>query len=505
MNLSSNFDGYNLAMLSTITLDRTSRAPLYRQIGEQIKEAIAEGRLPAGAQLPTVRQLAATLGVTRLTVQTAYAELQSGGWLEATVGRGTFVSIQATMQPRWSAVNGAATPATVIGDILQMGQAQGMRSLASASPDPELFPGAEFWASLDMQRAHTGLVGGYGAAQGDALLRIELAAHLSERGVAATADDVLVVAGVTQGVGLAAQALAQPGDSVLVEQPTYVGFLHQLRAYGLQPCAAPVDSDGPALDVVEQVAAQQRIRFFYTIPAFQNPTGCCMTPARKARLLELADRYDFYIIEDDLYGWLAYDDAPPAPLKAEDASQRVIYVTSFSKTLMPGLRLGALVAPPALRERLTALRIAADLGSPLLLQRALATFLQRGDFRRHLRRTLPVYRQRRDATLRALDASMPPGVQWTRPHGGLCCWLTLPPHPGMGDVPRLALQQGWAVAPGSVFLPGASANHHLRICFGALPEDAIRRGVEVLGEVIRQQLIHASSPANALDEWLPLL
>lgn len=492
-------------MLSTISLNRTEGAPLYRQIGAQIKEAIADGRLPAGAQLPTVRQLAAELGVTRLTVQTAYAELQSGGWLEATVGRGTFVSSQTATQPRWSAVNGAATPAAVIGDILQMGQTQGLRSLASASPDPALFPESEFWASMEAQRPHAALVAGYGPAQGDALLRIELAAHLSERGVEVTPDDVLVVAGVTQGVALAAQALAQPGESVLVEQPTYVGFLHQLRARGLQPVAVPVDADGPSPEMVAQLAAQHRIRFFYTIPSFQNPTGCCTTPARKAQLLELADRLDFYIIEDDLYGWLAYDDAPPAPLKAADANQRVLYVTSFSKTLMPGLRLGMLVAPPALRERLTALRIAADLGSPLLLQRTLATFLHRGDFRRHLRRMLPVYRQRRDATLRAFDAFMPAGVQWTRPHGGLCCWLTLPHHPAMADVPRLVLQQGWAVAPGSVFLPEESANQHLRVCFGALPAESIRRGVEVLGGVISQQLARVSPKATTLDEWLPLL
>lgn len=492
-------------MLFTITLNRASGTPIYRQIGDQLKAAIAEGKLPAGAQLPTVRQLAAELSVTRLTVQTAYAELQSGGWIEATVGRGTFVSAQAAVQPRWSAVNSAATPATVIGDILQMGQVQGMRSLASASPDPELFPAADFWASLEAQRDHAALVGGYGPAQGDATLRIELAAHLSERGVEVTPDDVLVVAGVTQGVALAAQALAQPGEYVLVEQPTYVGFLHQLRAHGLQPLAAPVDADGPALEVVEELAAQQRIRFFYTIPSFQNPTGSCMTPARRQRLLELAERYDFFIVEDDLYGWLAYDAAPPPPLKAADVSQRVIYATSFSKTLMPGLRLGMLVAPAALRQRLTALRIAADLGSPLLLQRALAAFLQRGGFRRHLRRTLPVYRQRRDAALRACEAFMPPGVQWTRPHGGLCCWLTLPQHPAMADVPRLALQQGWAVAPGSVFLPESSASHHLRICFGALPDESIRRGVEVLAQVIRQQLSDAPPSASTLDAWLPLL
>ncbi len=168
-------------------------------------------------------------------------------------------------------------------------------------------------------------------------------------------------------------------------------------------------------------------------------------------------------------------------------------MTSFSKTLMPGLRLGMLVAPPALRERLTALRIAADLGSPLLLQRALAAFLQRGDFRRHLRRMLPDL-SRSAATPRCarFEAFMPPGVQWTRPHGGLCCWLTLPPHPGLGATPHLMLQQGWAVAPGHVFLTGAAGDHHLRLCFGNSPDAPRERGA---GQVIRH--------AGAASSWMP--
>ncbi len=496
-------------MLSTITLNRADGAPLYRQIGAQIKEAIAEGRLPAGAQLPTVRQLAAELGVTRLTVQTAYAELQSGGWLEATVGRGTFVSAQATMQPRWNAVNGAATPAAVIGDILQMGQVQGMRSLASASPDPELFPEAEFWASLDAQRAHTALVGGYGPAQGDAILRIELAAHLSERGVEVAPDDVLVVAGVTQGVALAAQALAQPGESVLVEQPTYVGFLHQLRARGLQPVAVPVDADGPSLEVVAQLAAQQRIRFFYTIPSFQNPTGACMpAPARQA-LVALAETHGFTLVEDDLYAPLAYAEPAPPALKAFDHRGAVVYVNSFSKTLMPGLRLGYMVAPAALLDRLVSLRLAADLGSPPLLQRTLAGFLHGGGLRRHLKRVLPLYGARRDAMLQALRQTMPASVTWTAPSGGLCCWLTLPRRRALADLPQLLVEQGWAAAPGEVFLAQPAADLHLRLSFGTLPPEAIRRGVETLARIVREQL---AQPANEREnpigngsDWTPLV
>ncbi|MCS6825601.1 MAG: PLP-dependent aminotransferase family protein [Caldilinea sp.] len=485
-------------------MDRNGSEPLYRQIAEQIRRAIVDGRLPVGVQLPTVRELATKVGVTRLTVQNAYAELQSGGWIESTVGRGTFVSARAAVRPRWSAANGAATPAGVIGDILQMGAGAGVLSFASAAPDPHLFPETEFWAAFESERQRLREASSYGPAQGDAWLRVELAAHLAERGLPATPEELLVVAGVTQGVMLAAQALARPGDSILVEQPAYVGFLHQLRTLGLQPVTVPVEKEGPRLDVVEQMARTHRIRFFYTVPTFQNPTGYCMSLSHRRQLLALAEQFDFSIIEDDLYGWLAYDEEPPIPLKALDRTERVLYVSSFSKTLAPGLRLGVLAPPPALRDRLLGLRIAADLGSPLLLQRALAAFLHRGEFRRHLRRILPVYRERRNALLAALARAMPPGVQWTKPQGGLCCWLTLPRPAPVGEIPRLALQQGWAVAPGSVFWTNPEGERNLRLCFGGLTVDQVRCGVEVVAQVVRQQLKLTAAPVSP-EEWLPLV
>ncbi len=488
-----------------ITIDRSNGAPIYRQIVERFQEAIAGGRLPPGAQLPTVRQLADSLGVTRLTVQNAYAELQSGGWVEATVGRGTFVSGQVQVRPHWSSAEQEMTPGVVIGDILQMGQAQGMRSMASASPDPALFPAGEFWSCLNDQQQQTMMLTGYAPAQGDTGLRIELASFLAERGLAASAEQIIVTSGVTQGLTLAAQALAQPGDAVLVEQPTYVGFLHVLRAQGLKPIPVPLDGDGPLPDAVERLAALHRARFLYTIPSFQNPTGYCIAPERRARLLDLAAGLGFYLVEDDIYSLMAYDGAPPLPLKADDRDERVLYINSFSKSLMPGLRLGMMVAPPALHDRLISLRIAADLGSPLLLQRTLAAFLRRGEHRRHVRKVVPVYRERRNAALHALEANMPPGVAWTRPGGGFCCWLTLPRRPGIGDIHRLALQQGWAFAPGSVFLAENDGEHHLRICFGNLPVDGIRRGLEILGQVVRDYLALRAPVPEPVANWTPLV
>jgi len=492
-------------MSLSIVIDRTANLAIYQQIAGQIREEIGSGRLPPGSRLPTVRQMAEQLSVTRLTVQNAYTELQSHGWVESTVGRGTFVGKDIQLAPHLAAAGQPLTPAAVIGDILHFGQAPGVRSLAHASPDLSLFPADEFWAHLANLRAVADTVVGYGPTQGDAMLRLALAEMLRDRDITATPGEILVTAGVTQALALVAQALAQPGDVVLVEQPTYIGFLHQLRTYGLQPMAVPLDAEGPRLDVLERLALQLRPRFFYTVPSYHNPTGLCMSLERRQHLLALAAKHGFLLVEDDIYAPLAYATPAPPPLKALDRAGVVIYATSLSKTLAPGLRLGCLVAPPAWQERFVPLRLAADLGSSLLLQRTLAHFLQEGGLRRHLRRVLPVYGARRDAMVQALEAHMPSGVTWTQPAGGFSCWLTLPRQPQLVDLRRLMLQQGWAVAPGETFLVQPSAHLHLRLSFGSLPPDAIRRGVQILGSLVRQQLSLPAEPYADGTDWMPLV
>ncbi|GIV78246.1 MAG: GntR family transcriptional regulator [Litorilinea sp.] len=494
-----------IALGLSLKLDRQAGPALYQQLAEQIKLQIVQGRLPAGTQLPTVRELARTLGVTRVTVQMAYHELQNAGLVEATVGRGTFVSRHVEARPPAQSLGRQLTPDAVVNDILQLGQIAGLRSLADAAPDASLFPAQEFWQALDECRGEALEMVRYGASQGDPLLRVEVARLLQDRGMAVTPDEVLIVAGVTQGLALVAQALARPGEPVLVEQPTYLGFLHTLKAHGVQPLAVPLDEEGPIPEAVERLAIQQRPRFFYTVPTFQNPTGVCATPARRAQLLALAEQYGFLLVEDDLYARLSYEGPPPPAVKSLDRSESVIHVGGFSKLLMPGLRLGYVVAPPPIHERLLSLRRAMDLCSPPLLQRALARFLHEDGLKRHLRRVLPLYRQRRDALLAALRHHMPPAVQWTRPQGGFCVWLTLPRRSTLADLQQAALQQGWAFAPGEVFLTRPSPDYHLRLCFGAQPPEWIAQGVEVLANLIRERLDRQESVIEPPSDWLPLV
>lgn len=488
-----------------INLDREAGRPLYQQIAAQIRAQIGAGQLPTGTRLPTIRQLSQSLGVTRLTVQSAYGELQAEGLIEATVGRGTFVA--STAQPRslMATLGRRINPDSVLNDLLQVTQIPVARSLAIADPDPMLFPAEEFWDSLGALRPNAAALLQYQLPQGDALLRVELAKLMQERGVEVVPDEIIVTSGVTQALSLVTQALARPGDTVVVEQPTYLGLLHILKAHGVRPVGVPLDAEGPQLDALERIAIQQRPRFFYTIPSFQNPTGICMSPARRRDVLALAERYGLLLVEDDLYSRLSYDNPAPPALKAGDSTGVVIYLDGVSKMLLPGLRVGYLVAPSPLREQLLSLRRSTDLCGPGLVHRALADFLHKGKLRTYLRRAVPRYRERRDTLLQALQRSMPDGVSWTTPEGGYCCWVTMPPSSALGDLYQAALARGVVFTPGEVFLAEAEPHRHLRLCFGSQPPDVIREAVGVVGELVHERLVQGERPRQQAHEWALLV
>ncbi|MEP7287015.1 MAG: PLP-dependent aminotransferase family protein [Chloroflexota bacterium] len=471
-----------------LEIDRQRGQSLYRQIAEQIKLQISDGRLPAGTQLPTVRQLAHSLNVTRATAQSAYGELQSGGWVESTVGRGTFVIAAPQNEDIITAVMGnQLTPDRLMGNMQRIGRIVGLRSLAYAEPDPALFPTEEFWSSL-MAQAHDATdLFQYSAPQGDEMLRVELSVMLGERGIAALPDEVLVTSGATQALAVVTQTLAARGDYVAVEQPVYLGLLHILGTHGARPIGVPLDSEGVRLDCLEQVIVQHHPKFLYTTPNFQNPTGTGMSAQRRTDLLALAARYRLTIVEDDVYGQLHYGDTPASPLKAHDTEDLVVYVNAASKVLMPGLRIGYIVAPFAMQDRMISIRQANDLAGAPLLQRAFANFLHRGRLKIHLRRVLPHYRERRDALLQALQYAMPHGVEWTRPEGGFCCWITLPDDQMSSDLYHEALQHGVAFTPGDAFLIKPDGHYHLRLCFGSSTPEAIHEGVNRLGELLRER------------------
>jgi DNA-binding transcriptional MocR family regulator len=488
-----------------ITLDRNGSLPLYSQLASEIQQRIKSGTLPPGSRLPTIRALAQQLNVTRLTIHTAYNELQADGWIESTVGRGTFVAVQNTLPVSPADLGSEVSVGGVLNDMLRMAQMPGIHSFAMADAAPELLPQREFRRALDDALTDGAALLSYGTSHGDPVLRSALVPVLAERGVQASPDEIMITSGVTQGLSLIAHTLAKPGDTVVVERPTYLGALNIFAQAGLRVLAVPCDEDGLDTRALEQVLETQRPRFIYTVPTFQNPTGCTMSPQRRAHLLELAQRYHTPVVEDDIYASLSFDGPVPPALAANDKQNLVIYASSFSKILLPGLRIGYLVAAPHWIARFVQAKQAADLCSPMLLQRTLAIFLQRGWLGSHLRRVLPAYRARRDALLDAMARYFPSGVRWTEPRGGFCVWVSLPTHLSVTDLYMASVERRVAFAPGDVFFADPSPRPYMRLAFSTMAPEHMAEAVRIMGDIIGSQMQRRSFVNESPAEYIPIV
>ncbi|HLJ82233.1 MAG TPA: PLP-dependent aminotransferase family protein [Ktedonobacterales bacterium] len=474
-----------------ITVSRESDTPLYRQLTDAVADLIRRGALPAGARLPTVRELAAELGLTRLTIHSAYTELQARGLIESHVGRGTFVAArllaittmrhEAPLEPpvRWQAQG-------VLADLLRLAERSDLLSLAQAMPAPETFPTRAFGRALAAALADPSSMG-YGPIQGETALREQVSRVALGRGVAASPDDVLITAGAQQAIELAIGAFTTPGDVMLIEEPTYPGVIEVAARHGLRLAGIRMDADGLDVAALEAACREHAPRLLYTVATFHNPTGVSLAPERRRALLEIARAHHLLILEDDVYGPLGYDGSPPPALKADDTHGHVLYSMSFSKALMPGLRLGALVATPEQLAELAAAKHNIDLVCSPLLQRALAAFLRQGRLDTHLTRVRALYRERRDATLAALD-QFHDMWHWTRPAGGLNVWVTLPEGIGERDFCLAALERGIGVAPGRAFYAQPQRRAAFRLSFGAHTPEQLAAAITTLGALLREQM-----------------
>ncbi len=493
-------------MTISISVERGAdkTAPLYRQIAEQVEQLIESGRLATGTRLPTVRQLAADLGVTVVTVQNAYSELQEEGLAEAVVGRGTFVTRPAPSDFNTIIGDGERTT-DVMANMVRFGRSsRELYPMAQANSGVDLSPAAEFFRCFSTLEGEADSLLRYGRTQGCPVLRGELCNLLASRGLDSRPDELIVTQGVTQALDLLLTQLCKPGDTVLVEEPSYLGLLGLLELHDVTAIGVPLDSEGPDLTRLKCVLRGERPRFFYTTATFQNPTGLCMSEQRRRDLLVLAEDYDLLIVEDDIYRDVELTDAPPPPLKAMPGGrERVIYVDGFAKSLMPGLRIGYMMPPPDLHAPLLDSHRLRTLCGPVVMQAALTEFLRRGARDRHLERVLPIFRERREALLGSLAQHMPEGTEWSDPAGGLCVWMTLPEGACTDDTYRAALAAGVAVAPGDRFMPRPTARGHLRLSLGAVPAERMPDAAKALAGAIRQAL--EAGQHRRVEEAVPLV
>ncbi len=400
-------------LLDMIALDRAGDRPLYRQLDDQLRDAVLSGRLPPGARLPATRQLASELGLSRLTVQNAYEQLVAEGFLASTVGSGTFVADIAPedLPPASPAPSHRTRPRGrgLSRRGLRIAATRATTRIAETAPfrpgvpDPELFPTAA-WSRLwvrALRRAGRELFG-YGRPGGHPPLRAAIAEHLrNARGVRCDPEQVIVTAGSQQSFALSALALLDPGDLAWGEDPGHAAGRDVLTALGIS--VAPVAIDDEGLSVADGRSRGDSPRLIFVTPSHQHPLGMTMSLRRRLELLQFAQQADAWILEDDYDSEFRYSGRPLPALQGLDGGERVIYAGSFSKVLYPSLRMGYLVVPHGLVEAFCAAQTVLSQGVPILPQMVLADFMRAGRFAAHVRRMRAAYGERRTLLVAALE------------------------------------------------------------------------------------------------------
>lgn len=496
-----------------------SRIPFYAQLRDQLRAMVHAGELHPGDRIPPSRELAHRLGVHRTTVANAYAELEAEGLIRGHVGRGTFIcgddaasngkrAPDAAPAPgvngngvRWEGLFAEERSEETLDRLLPSG-ARNTISFTVACPPEEYFPLDDFRrCSAAALRGQGRRVLQLGTTDGYPPLLEALVGWLRGEGMVGEHDRVLVTGGCQQGLDLLARVFLRPGDTVLLENPTYAGALAALTGRHVRAVGVPVRPErGIDPEALGYALEQNRVKLIILMPDFQNPTGTTLPAADRRRVLELAERYRVPIVEDHIYARLRLRGQPLPSLKALDRSGLVIQVDSFSKLSFPGLRVGWCIAPAAVAERLRLVKQATDLHTSQLAQAAMAEFIRRGYLERHVARMRRVYARRLEAAEDALERYMPPGAGWASPEGGMSVWVTLPP--GLDAVELLvrSRERGVVFAPGRAFFLDRAQPNTLRLGFAGVPERQIARGVRVVGELVKELLRRSRSSRRSRDE-----
>lgn len=389
---------------------------------------------------------------------------------------------------------------SAIRELLKLTELPDIISFAGGLPAPELFPKEQvFEATKYILEHHSHQALQYSTTEGYAPLREMIVRHMGRYGIHCTVNNVLITAGSQQALDLIGRVMLDPGDRVLVEEPTYLGALQAWNAYEAEYVSVPIDDDGMVIDALEEALKADRIKFIYALPNFQNPTGITLSGERRVELVRLANQYNIPIVEDDPYGQLRYEGEHEAPLIALEAgcqpngknyrpiSGNVLYLSTFSKTLCPGFRVAWMVGPDEVIGRMVQAKQGSDLHTGTFAQMVAFETAHGGFLDRHVQEIRRVYRERRDLMLSLMDELFPPGVTWTRPKGGLFLWVRLPEGMDSAALLEKAVEHKVAFVPGSPFYPHGGGENTMRINFSNATPGQIEEGIKRLSAVIKAE------------------
>lgn len=476
-------------------LDRAADVSLTQQLVDRFAAAIEAGELAPGEKLPPTRQLAADVGVNHLTAARVYRRLAERGYVTASVGRGTFVRglTPAASDERGEDWQVYALPERetryqeqVLADAFAYANAPGMVSLATGSSAPDFHPTAELARiTADVFAEEGGAAISYLTPEGYLGLREQIAERGRRHGYATGPEEIVVTSGAQQAIHLVAQAVLEDGDVAAIESPTFAGMLSALRGSGARVFGVPVDEHGLDVDALERLLERQELKLVALQTACQNPTGRDLSDDRRERLARLAVERNLFVLEDRVYADARLEGSTPRPLR-ELAPAHVINVNSLSKVVGGGLRVGWIAARGPVLERLTTLKLEDDFHTATLVQHIVARFLGSGAYDRHLERTLPRYRERRDALLASLERHLAGEYRADVPHGGHHVWVTLERPVDERALYSEAVRQGVTFLPGGALTAERRSQTSFRLSFSLLDAPALDEGVRRLARALRE-------------------
>ncbi|MBS1197271.1 MAG: 2-aminoadipate aminotransferase [Proteobacteria bacterium] len=466
---------------------------LYRSVGSNIAQAIGEGALKAGDRLPSVRSLCRERDLSLATAVAAYRWLEMEGYIEARPRSGYFVRARsAPLRPAKAPVQ--AAQARLVGvsarnmRLFETQRQPGVVQLGMAIPEPALFPAEILRRHLNQAALRDPeLLTRYPAdARGLPAFKNAVARRLAAAGTAVSPEEIVVTAGCAEAINLALRAVTRPGDTVLVEAPTYYGLLQMLETHGLKALEIPSDPfSGPSIAAIEAATREPgKVQAALLVPNFANPTGSLMAPADKSKLAALLAERDICIIEDDVYGDMSHSGERPPLIKRWDGAGQHIACGSFNKSLAPGFRIGWMAAG-RYRQKIEGLKFESTNAAPPILQAALAAYLDGGGFDRHLARLREQLRRHTARMAQLVVDHFPPETRLSEPKGGFVLWVELAPGKNADEIADRALKQGVAIAPGSLFSLDDRFRHCMRLNCGQAIGPEIEAAIKTLGALAR--------------------
>ncbi len=480
---------------------------LYVQLYKFIKKLILEGKLSSDEKLPPIRKLAKELNVNSVTVVNAYHVLEREGLVYKKMGSGTYVSpdLFSYIHEEQDTPNNLETLS-----FIEQGQIQireDMINFASATPMPELFPVDDFKKALnevlDRDKGHAF---DYHESRGYFPLRKVLTKYVKEYNISTNIDSVQIISGAQQGIDIIAKALLDYNDSVIIESPSYTGAIASFKSRGAKIVDVELLDDGIDIDDLDKKIRVFKPKFLYLMPNFQNPTGVSYSRSKKNKVIDLCRQHNIYIVEDDYLSDLNFYSEDNTTLKSLDIhNELVIYVKSFSKIFMPGLRLGFLIAPSIFYEHLLFAKHSSDISTSGFLQRVLEIYFARGAWKEHIEYMGTKYKEGFDIMLKNIEKYIPPQVDYVRPKGGVNFWFRLPEGVSSEKLYESAIRENVALAPGNLFFVHQGGERHFRLSIASVNDDEIEQGIAIIGDIIKDLIEKNGDSKTRKEIYRPIL